>query len=142
MTRENNLERLRELTSRLPGMNGFEQARVGGVTILEAEGGQVFVFELLATDGIKVLHVFMPEGTKLGMHTHADRYEVNVVSEGKVYVEWRGREGELMSKMLSYGHTFYALPGQEHSSEALEDSWIVVGMVPHPLGGEVGGHGC
>ncbi len=142
MTRENNLERLHELTSRLNGMNGFEQTQVGGVTVLEAEGGQVFVFELVATDGIKVLHVFMSEGIKLGMHTHGDRCEVSIVSEGQVYVEWRGREGELMSKMLSYGHTFYALPGQEHSTEALEDSWIVVVMTPHPLGGEVGGHGC
>ena len=135
-----NLEHLRELTSRLPGMNGFEQSRMGGMTILKAEGGQVFVFEVLATDGIKVLHMFMPEGTKLGMHRHPDRYEVNVVSEGKVYVEWRGGEGELVSKTLSYGHTFYALPDQEHSTESLEDSWIVALLALYPLGGEAGEH--
>ena len=142
MKQEDNLERLRELTSRLPGMNGFEQTRVGGVTTLEAEGGQVSVFELVATDGIKMLHMFMPEGTKLGMHTHPDCYQVLVVSEGQIYVQWYSGEGGLMSKMLGYGHTFYALPDQEHSVEAIEDSWVVALLAPYPLGGEVCAHVC
>ena len=135
-----NLERLRELTSRLPGMNGFEQSRMGSMTTLEAEGGQVFVFELVATDGIKMLHMFMPKGTRFEMHRHPDRYEVDVVSEGQVYVELWSGDGTILRKTLSYGHSFYALPDQEHRVKAIEDSWVAVLLAPYPLGGEVGQH--
>ena len=140
MTQETNLERLRELTARLPGLDDIEQARMGGMTVLEAEGGQVFVFEILATDGIKMLHVFMPKGTKLGMHRHPARYEMGVVSDGQIYVELWAKDGTILRKTLSYGHSFYALPDQEHRVKAIEDSWVAMLLAPYPLGGKVGQH--
>lgn len=137
MAKKTNLEYLRELTSSLPDLAEFEQTQVGNVTMFEVEDGPIFMFDLLTTEDIKVIHTFMPRGAKLGEYIHPATHEVLIVTEGRVRVNWQGPGDQGFTRVLGRGRSFYAFPSQAHCVEALEDSWVVALLTPYSLGGRV-----
>jgi quercetin dioxygenase-like cupin family protein len=136
MEEKTNLDHLRELTPALPGLAGFEPTEVGQVTMLDADDGPIFMFELLSTYHLRVVQSFLPEGVALGKHSHPVLYEVFVVMEGEVRVRWRSEEGQVLSKVVGLGQSFYVLPGQAHCVEALADSWVAAVFTSHVWGGK------
>lgn len=124
-----NLDRLRELTPRLPSIPKLEQFK----EILEKDAcveykmdlGTSFAYNLFKGPGVSVARVFISSGGKFPLHKH-DETEAIIVYYGSVLAVHNEKRFRMKP-----GDMVFVLPNEEHKFTALEDTWMIAVTVPH-----------
>lgn len=118
------LERLRELTARLPDLTVLS----GGAIEYGIQGGTAYGTGLYNVKDVAVQKLFMEKGTTFPEHAH-DEFEFCVIYKGRLSVEKEGEKCELgIADFMAFD------PGVVHSATALEDTSLILITVPSGKG--------
>lgn len=119
----NNLAYLRELTEQLPDLSAM--IKEGGGKVIEYDVvGTCIGFCLHKEAGVAVQRVFMSKGTTFNEHVH-DESEVMTVYKGKLVFDCKKGFVEVEA-----GQSISFVPGEYHSAEAAQDTWLIATTVP------------
>lgn len=115
---------LKRKTESLPDLASFIMGTFNGVIEYEAGDGTVLGFPLFNTPKVAVQRHFLSSGAVFGNHTHEQR-EWILVYEGELRVHVSGKE-----ERLSLAQCVFVDVGQEHSLEAIVDTWLICVSIP------------
>ena len=96
----------------------------GAVTKLNTEDGECFGVRIFASEEMRVARWFGTAGAKLDCHAHSS-HEHAVVVSGKLKLV----SGDV-THILTPGLGVYSPPGEPHSCEFLENSWVLSVTIP------------
>lgn len=121
------LERLRELTERLPVpfLDTLKDCGAG-FTEIEAGDGEVMLFGLLKERRVAVSHGFMAAGSTMVPHKHAE-HEWFIVYEGAMRVLLPESDEEVLLKPAD---SYYLPPKTPHAVVWPENTRMIVVTIP------------
>lgn len=117
------MKRLKELTDRLPPLVDLIATRAESVEY-EVSQGTVHGFGLWKDTQLAVQRAYLSKGAAFPRHSH-EAYEYLIVYRGRLRVKLNGDE-----QIVKTGEAAILQPGQAHSVEALEETWILAVTVP------------
>ena len=124
------LDKLEELTEKLPGIPKLTDLVVSDnpskhSIIYNVEKGTSFGFALLSRKDVAVMELFVSKGTSWPPHVHNEEKEWGLVYKGKLSVVVEDKK-----VILQPGDCIIFEKGKIHSSEALEDTWLIAVSIP------------
>ena len=127
----NSIDTLKKLTEELPGIPKLsdlvEENNKGPHSIIyKVDHGTSFGFNLLNRPEVSVMELFVSKGTGFPEHVHDLEREWGLVYKGKLKVDIDGEE-----HIVSAGECIKFGEGELHSSEALEDTWLIAVAIPN-----------
>ena len=123
-----NLEKLRELTEKLPFPKHISKIKKNFVEV-KMEVGTGLGWGLLEDKKTNVSQWFSSKGSKFPLHTH-DSKEWIIVYEGTC--ELTDKDGEV--HVIKRGDSHYNLPQEKHQAYFPEDCWYVTITIPSAEG--------
>jgi len=140
-----NIEQLQEMTDRLPKVITLEDIQIQHkadnrfsdiVSEYDLENGTGIAIELLKISSISILRFFGPAGSIFPWHSHTTK-EIAVVYSGKMRVT-RGDKDKQPKTYVKTDHVYFK-PGEPHTMEFLEDTWVIGILSPANGGFPSGG---
>jgi len=130
----NNIDKLKQLTEELPVVPKLEDlvesnSLTNHSVIYDVKEGTSFGFGLLSRPEASVMELFVSKGTAWPDHLHEDENEWGILYKGKLKVVIDGKE-----IILTPGQCVHFKKEVVHSSEAIEDSWLIAIAVPKLIG--------
>lgn len=123
-----NIQKLEKLVDKLPDLSAIVRNLMGPHVEYDVGDGLCVGFGLFNNERVAVQRTAMSKGTVFPRHKHEAK-EVIIVTFGKLKVRCDG-----MEKELQVGDVFYFPHGQDHSIEALEDTWMIALTIPSAKG--------
>jgi hypothetical protein len=116
---ESNLQKLEELTQRLP-LADFVAARKSNIVDYKVENGTCIGFGIFVSEDVAVQKAFASKGTLFPKHVHLETEYIIVVT------------GCMEAKGKKFGANSVCVfdPGEEHSAFFAEDTWMVCITIP------------
>lgn len=133
MLSSEDLERLKDMTSKLPPVPKLEQFKkahketedLSCVTYeASSDSGTIISCSLMSTPEISVARTFVSAGGKFPVHKHTEK-EVLVLYSGRGVI-YKGEERIFMNA----GDCVIIEPDEHHTARALEDSWLIAIAIP------------
>lgn len=87
--------------------------------------GEIEVWELLTGQRLQLVQAHLKSGFFHPLHNHLEHESIGFVVSGKLKMHIGGKE-----YALGPGDAWHHAIGVHHSTEALEDSWVVEAHVP------------
>ena len=115
---------LKAKTEKLPDLSSLILSTNDGVIRYDAGEGTILGFPLFNAPQVAVQRHFLSSGTVFGNHTHEQREWV-LVYEGELVARIADKE-----ERLSIADAVCIDVGQEHSLEAITDTWLICVSIP------------
>jgi quercetin dioxygenase-like cupin family protein len=115
---------LKAKTEQLPDLASLVLSVNNGVIEYDAAEGTILGFPLFHTPKVAVQRHFLSSGTVFGNHTHEQR-EWLLVYDGELKVQVEDKE-----ERLSVAECVFVDAAQEHSLEAIRDTWLICVSIP------------
>jgi len=115
---------LKAKTEKLPDLSSLILSTNDGVIQYDAGDGTILGFPLFHTPQVAVQRHFLSSGTVFGNHSHEQREWV-LVYEGELVARIAEKE-----ERLSIADAVCIDIGQEHSLEAITDTWLICVSIP------------
>lgn len=122
-----NLRKFKAATDSL-ALNGMVNERRAKFIEYDVGAGTCFGIGLLKRDDVAVQQAFMSSGTRFPTHQH-DEIEYLIVHHGRLVV-WVGGN----QKDIGFGMSVRFNPGEPHTVEAQEDTWMIALTLPAASG--------
>ena len=123
----NNLDRLRNLTDKLPLFEDLV-SKSGSFTEVETLKGNVFMFGLYNVPEVNVARVFISANSEMKIHTH-NEFEFMVVYEGKMILTIEDKKFD-----VGVQQSVYVMPNKPHSAYFPVDTKIISLIIPSSEG--------
>ncbi len=122
------LDRLSELTDRLPRLATIIGGVVNGMMEVKTENGTLLVSELYHGKGTRILRCFASAGSVMVCHVHKEREIVSVESGGPVTFEFE--DDPEHPAIMSEFEAMIIEPGRGHRVRYDSDTWTIAQLLP------------
>ena len=118
------IEKMRKTAEKIKQLENLVLERTGDVIEYNVTVGRCIGHGLFNVNNIAVQQVTITSGTIFPIHSHPEK-EFLFVYKGSIRYKYSGQE-----KICNANNSIYFEPWQDHTCEALEDSYLIAITVP------------
>lgn len=121
-----NLEKLKELTLKLPDLKEITIKKTEKIAIYDVEYGKnIKGYHIYNEKDFSIQKAFIKKGSNISKHKHINKHEYLIIYDGKVLVNCEDK-----IKTYNENDIIYFEPNQIHNCKAIKDTWLIAIIIP------------